>query len=243
MPIAFDPLSHELAELSITDSGGELRLRSSGFPTVHELGVEGRPRWRLRTAPSTDDAWQIDVEPTGALLSRQRSAPEDLEWRYMSWAEGSLAEADAALLGALPDGRYLLVRSGVAPRRAASVLLGNEWVPSPPNARALLDAQPHYAAVFGARSDAPPDLAQPLFAVAVLNYVGDSVMDALLFFPCAEPRAGAAATGDSVLVVPLQGQLVVDAVQRFSEADSARSRARWRDGGARRFAEALAAAR
>ena len=243
MAITFEPLSHELAELTVADSEGELALRSNGFPLVHELGLEGRPRWRLRTAESTDDAWQIEVAPTGALLERRRAAPEDLEWRYMSWAEGSRAEGDAGLLGALPDGRYLLVRSSAEARRTPSVLLGNEWVPSPPNARTLLDAAPHYAAVFGAQPDAPPDLAQPLLSVAVLNYVGDSVMDALLFFPCTEPRSSPAPAGDAVLVVPTQGQLVLDAVERFSAQDSVRSRARWRDGGARRFAEALARAR
>jgi hypothetical protein len=243
MEAAFEPLSDHLAQLSIVQPGGggsaRFGVRTSGWPPVHEVGVSGAPRWRLSPAASPDDGWSLETLGSGTLLARDAPVPESLEWRYLTWAEGTRAEAGAALLGALPPGRYLLARATVEPRREAAILLGNEWVPSPENARVLLDRRPHYAALLGPSASAPPPTDQPLLGLVVLNYVGDSVVDAGLFFAGAEPRPGPAPAGDLVLVVPVEGELLIDALAGFSSESEERARARWKAQGARGLAVAL----
>ena len=235
------PLSHLVAELTVPPRPSAFGLRTAGSPAVHEVGVHGAPRWKLRQPLSPDDAWELETLPTGKLLSAKRTVPEELEWAYLTWAEGTRAESGAAVLWALPPGRYLLVRSGRALRAEPQVLLGNERVAAPANARVLIDERPFYGLALGHHPAAAPGTASPLLGVAVLNYVGSWTMSGVLFFDCV-PRQGDAVaepSGDLVLVVPAQGDLVIDALAEFSAKHSAQSMDDWARGGALRFAEAL----
>jgi len=215
--IVFDAISSALAELSIPERPHDFGIRSSGtgIESIHEVGVYGSPRWRLRLA--LDDSWEVETLPSGRLLSARRPMPEDLEWTYLTWAEGSRAESGASVLYALPPGRYLLVRSRIEPRRTPTVMLGNEIVSNPPaNMRGLLDKRPFYAMVLGPESANPPVTMHPLVGIVGLNYNGSSRMNGALFFDCVASEGhktreerGAAPLGDLVLVIPVAGELVI----------------------------------
>ena len=89
------------------------------------------------------------------------------------------------MLAALPAGRYLLAGSRLPARRAARVLLGNEWMPQP---RELLDAPPHHAMLVGPHADRPPATAHPLVGLVAPNYTGGSSPHGVLFFDVAGAR-------------------------------------------------------
>jgi hypothetical protein len=240
--MTFSRITSTLAGLAVPERPGGFGVRTAGWPVVHDVGMYGAPRWRLRQPMSPDDAWDLETLPQGRLLPAGSPVPEQFEWSYLTWADGSRAESGAAVLQALPPGRYLLVRSGLEPQPAPRVLLGNEWVPSPPNTRVLLDKRPFYAMLTGPDSGRPPVTVHPLVALIALNYVGDSHVHAALFFDGATPEqtTAPAAAGDLVLVIPVTGELVVDTMAEFSAELSARAKATWRDTGARQLATVLA---
>lgn len=232
----FNPITIRLAELTVPAGPNDFGVLSTAWPPAHEVGVYGRPRWRIRPPLAPDDGWELDTLVRGDLTA-ERPVPEDVEWAYLTWAEGTRAEGGAGVLAALPSGRYLLARSSLTPRRSATVLLGNEHVPSPANIHELLFTRPHYAAVVGADGDRPPSTTHPLVGLVALNYAGATSPHGVLFFDC---RGGQGqATGDLVLVVPMTGELVIDALAQYSDDSSARDA--WRDSGARRLADALTA--
>jgi len=250
--VVFNPVGFGVAELSIPDGPNDFGLRSSGkLGPTHDFGVYGAPRWRIRQQMSPDDAWEIETLPDGRLLPAHRSVPEHLEWAYLTWAEGSRAESGVSVLQSLPPGDYLLVRSSLESRRPASVLLGNERVPNPPaNMLLLLDEEPFYGMVLGPESDNPPQTSHPLVGLVALNYIGSSRLHAALFFDClareARHESGAspppASSGDLVLVVPVTGELVIDAMAAYStKEDVMRDKDDWRRRLASRLAGALSA--
>jgi hypothetical protein len=238
--VAFTALSIRLAELTVSNAGASFGVRASGMPVRYDVGVPGAPRWRIRTDWSPDTGWEIDTIARGEAPGRPDPVPEDAEWAYLLWAEGTRAERGCAALCALPTGRYLLVRSSIEPRPADWVDHGgNDGTRGRPNTLRLLDRRPYFATVIGAADTDPPVLDQPLVGLVVLNYTGNPDAHGANFFAGPAPRADAGGEGDLVLVVPVTGELVVDAAERFSAADSARARRMWRDAGARSFADAL----
>ncbi|WP_394824460.1 hypothetical protein [Pendulispora albinea] len=242
--LAFDALSPVLAELSVPEGPHDFGVRTSGWPAVHDIGSYGAPRWRIRQPMAPDDGWELETLPSGGLLPA-RPVPEDFEWAYLTWAEGSRAEAGAAVLHALPPGRYLLVRSSLEPRRGASVLLGNERVPSPANTRVLVDAGSFYAMLVGPESDAPPRTTHPLVGLVALNYTGGPFVHGALFFDALareaseENEAAPDAPGDRVLVIPRTGELLIDALAEFSKDRTERDKSAWRDTRAHELARVL----
>lgn len=142
----FTTHNHSLAELVIPARASAFGVRTSGGgadPLVHEVGVEGSPRWRL--SMSLDDEWELDTLTHGRLLSGDAPGPE-----YLKWAEGTRAENGFGVLAALPTGRYFVARSELSPQREARVLLGNERLPTPANVLTLLDRSPFYSLAIGA---------------------------------------------------------------------------------------------
>ena len=228
--VAFDVITPSLAALSVLDGPGCFGVRTHGWPVVHDVGG----RWRLRQPMSPDDGWEVETLPGGA--PPLAPAPEGLEWAYLTWAEHSRAESGAEILAALPPGRYLLARSDREPQPADRVLLGNEWVPSRPNQRVLYDEPPFYGLVIGPDPDRPPATTAPLVGLVALNYTGGSAVHATLYFT-GDPTE--AATGDLVLVIPVTGELVVDAMAEFSAERSEQDRQAWRDTGAHALARLL----
>ncbi len=242
----FNPVGFGVAELSVPEGPNDFGLRSSGaLGPAHDFGVYGAPRWRIRQQMSPDDAWEIETLPDGRLLPARPAVPEQLEWAYLTWAEGSRAESGVSVLQSLPPGDYLLVRSSIEPRRRASVLLGNERVPNPPaNMLTLFDEEPFYGMVLGPEADNPPQTTHPLVGLVALNYIGSSRVHAALFFDCLarESRPAPPPSGDLVLVVPVTGELVIDAMAAYStKEDVMRNEDEWRRRLAPRLAGALSA--
>ncbi len=252
-PFELIVLDSAIARLTVGPSGGGPDLRwitrvTSSEPPIHVVNGAGVAH-RLSQPWAPDEGMTLETIEAGDVAWASRSKlPEAIEWSYMEWAEGSRAERGGALLASLPDGDYLLVRTKLPQRAGAQLLLGNERVPSPPNALELVDEAPFYAAAIGARSDAPPSGATPLVGLAVLDYVGDAIIDGALFLEivrsAAEQAAGAATSGDAsadaVVVIPTGGELVIDVLEGFS-ADSARAaKERWRTTRAPALARLLA---
>lgn len=242
----FEVITPSLAELSIPARPNDFGVRSSvdrvtTWAPVHDIGVYGAPRWRIRQPMVPDDGWELETLPSGRLLSERRPVPEQFEWAYLTWAEHSRAQSGAAVLHALPPGRYLVVRPGVEPRREQRVLLGNESVPSLENMLVLYDKRPFYGLVIGAESDRPPVTTHPLVGLVALSYVGGRSVQAALFFDClaregSRPLPGA--TNDLVLVLPVTGELVIDGSAQYQDG-STEDQDRWRDTGALQLARAL----
>jgi hypothetical protein len=189
----------------------------------------------------TDGSWEVETLPAGELLSEHREVPEEFEWAYLRWAEGSRAESGAAVIHALPPGDYYLVRSEVEPVRAHRVLIGNEWVLSPANTRVLLDEKPLYAMLIGPEPYRPPVTTHPLIAMMALNYTGysGSQHGALFFDAVARAEEPPDPSGELVYVIPAAGEFVVDVVGQFSAENSVINKAAWRDTGAHQLAKAF----
>jgi len=236
---AFSPINYRLAELTIAASSSEFGARSVTWPPEHAVGRYGAPRWLLTPRLAPDDEWTLDTLPAGDLIAADHPVPNDIEWEYLRWADGSRAESGIQTLLSLPAGRYLLVRSSLQPRRTELVLLGNGYESSPPNTVVLRERRPYYAMVIGPHPDRPPATDRPLIGFIALNYVGDSVMHGALFFDCLDSEGKESAGGELVLVIPVTGELVMDALARFSAEDSARDLKRWSETGARELAAAL----
>jgi hypothetical protein len=230
----------------VSDGPGVVGVRTFevSLRTTHELGSYGSPRWRLTSADvAPDEGWELQTLPDGSLVAADDPVPEEFEWAYLRWAEGTRAESGIAVLLALPPGRYLLVQSALKPRRTDRVLLGNGYEDSPPNAAQLLHGQQFYAVIVGAHPDRPPATNRPLVGFVVVNYTGQSRPSGALFFDCVDSSSYDStpdeAADDLMLVVPVTGELVVDAMARFSAAASAQDLERWRQTGARQLADAL----
>jgi len=201
-------------------------------PTTHAVSAAGVTH-RLAHSSSPGAGMTLETIAVDDAESGERwMLPAEIEWSYMEWAEGSRAEAGGNLLASLPDGDYWLVRTKLPARSPGKLLLGNERIASPPNALELVDERPLYAAAIGARPEAPPSGKTPLVGLAVLDYVGDAVMDAVLFFELVRSASAGAppkdADADAVVIVPAGGDLVIDVLEVLSPARSVEAKDRWR---------------
>lgn len=247
-PVRFSPLDSEIAAVEVRGAGGELAFAAEeivvGGPRVHLLGPSRAPRFRIEE-PWSDDAWRIDVL-AGSQGVRGR-VTEHVEWAYMQWAEGAAAENGASLLGTLPEGRYLLVRSSRSPRMSPTILLGNELVERPQNAATLLDVKRHYAAWFGPSRDRQPATVWPLVGVVVLNCTWQPGLDEVLFFDCsstpeAEERHAESASleRNPILVVPVSGPLVLHGCTVHDNEGRMKDLRRWEERDALLLARTIA---
>jgi hypothetical protein len=235
---AFTPVTYRIAELAVPPGSHDFGVRSADWPPRHELGRPGSPRWRLTPDIDPDEGWEFETLPAGYLVPDDVPVPDDFEWAYLRWAEGTRAEEGIQVLAALPPGQYLLVRSSLEPVRTERVLLGHESVPSPANTAVVLDARPHYAMVLGAHSDRPPATDRPLIGFVALDYVAAAHLTGVLFLDGLDRPGVEGASGDLVLVVPVTGELVIDAMANY-RADDPASLIAWRDAGAQQLAAAL----
>ncbi|APR81064.1 Hypothetical protein A7982_06411 [Minicystis rosea] len=242
------PLDSEIAHLEVRSHDGTLAFKSEevakGGPHVHTLGRSGAPRFRIEE-PWSDDAWRVDVLAGGREV--RGTVTEALELAYMEWAEGSAAENGASVLGALPKGRYLLVRSSRRPQRPSRILLGNELVERPPNAAELLSTEQCYAASFGPSLHAQPAAAWPLVGLAVLNCTSQPGLDEVLFFDCTSapepssaPETPTADSRNLILVVPVRSPLVLHGGVYDDLGPWNADKRRWEERGALTFARKLA---
>ena len=128
-------------------------------------------------------------------------APEDLEWAYLTWADGSRAENGFDALLALPTGRYRLMRSSVEPERPEQVLFGNGRVRRAPSIECLLDVPGLYATAWSA-DGGPPTYDRPLVGIVTPDCTGYGATRAALFLDCVLSAGTGRTSGDLVLVIP-----------------------------------------
>jgi hypothetical protein len=234
----FEVLSERLARMIVKRSLGRfgLTLDSSPFQR-HRLGLSESPLYQLEQPLSPDDGWEVSALPSGAFVDGASPAPA-IDPLYEAWAVGSRAQHGHELIGLLPIGRYLFVRSPRPLVTATSVVLGNECVAATANMRVLREHEPYYACVIGPDVSTGPDLSQPLLSLVVLNYVGDASLHGSIFFPFSSPRGSTpASTQDMLLIVPEEGELVMDNLGVFSRERERRAKQAWRDRQAAEFAD------
>jgi hypothetical protein len=234
----FEVLSERLARLTVRCSAGLLGLTRDPSPFQrHRLGLEQAPLYQLAQPLSPDDGWEVTALPSGGFVDVVSPAPA-IDPLYEAWAVGSRARHGHEIVGLLPVGRYLFVRSPRPLLTTTRVLLGNRFVPATPHMRVLRERRPYYACVIGPGTSRAPDLSQPLLSLIILNYAGEASLHGSVFFPFSTPRGDAlGASQDLVLIVPEEGELVVDNMAFFSEEEERRSKQAWRDRQAAEFAD------
>ncbi len=238
----FEAVDARTATLTVVGAGGSFRCASEGTPRSHTIGEADGPLFVLTQSLDPDAGWTLETRtaPTTRGVNASDGSTRAIEALYRAWARDSAAAESASALSELPPGTYRLVRFAPPAPPMATLLLGNEYVPAPVGRFALFDERPLHAAVIGRDANVAPDLQRPLFAVVFLGYVGDDVMDGVLAFEGAVADSVRAFDGvfrerEGVLVVPMDGDLVVDALSGGGSlsSDAANdSRARkeaWRD--------------
>lgn len=206
----------------------------------HTFGVAGKPRYRLEQPMSPDDAYLVSADPRGDLAGALPLFVHGAEEPLSAWLGRRLDTASQRLLGALPSGRYALVRVARPAMQVEHILAGNEKIAAPRNAREIAYEPPFYAAVFGALPDAPPALGSLLVGVAMLRYAGSSLLDGAWLFDLAGPDAASEIPGEILVVLPIESELVLDALLGFSAKDTAAARAQWTEERGAAFAAWLA---
>ncbi|AUX39515.1 uncharacterized protein SOCE26_009080 [Sorangium cellulosum] len=221
-------VSYGLAELRVNNPAPRVMFRSDndegGRPYLHAFGVIERPRFRMERPYSPDDAWSLEVDPTGALAADLPVCVLPIEAELDAFFGRRLDEYSCRLLGALPSGRYMVVRSLRTPEARESVLLGNELVPAKPNCRTLCDTTlcdgpTYYAALFGADETVAPSTFGILTSIALLSSTGNDHDDAIWLFDLHGPAATSVPTRELSVVIPLEGSLVFDVILNFRGDD------------------------
>ncbi len=245
-----------LAEITVlADAAATPIARVARDPGVTlTMGPASAPWFSLAQTPYVpDEGWTLHTAARAAPLSAPAAASgadaascDAIDWSYLTWAEGSAAEAGVRALAGLPPGRYWLARTSRAFVRPPTVLLGNAIEPRPANAVVLEGCGEStgrvYAAAFGANPAAPPPRACALLGAPIFGYTGMRDSFACLFFEhapfVAEGREADAR--ESVLIVPASGPLVIDALGPWRDAgESASLLATWEQSGARATAHYL----
>jgi hypothetical protein len=134
-------------------------LTTDSKTQVHQLGYRDGPLYRLMQPYSPDDAWAVAPLPSGKFFQDSGEAGQEQEQPWRQWLDGSVATRGQGLLQVLPQGEYLLVRTGRPLHRIERVLLGNELVPATPNIFGLREKKPVYSCVIGSRQDEKPQVA------------------------------------------------------------------------------------
>jgi len=122
------------------------------------------------------------------------------------------------------------------------VMLGNEMGDADRSLRELHDSDYHYVLAVGANAGVDPDLARPLLGVTILNYTGQGTTQAVWLLAALAPLKESAEveSDEALFIIPVSGPLVLDHLEKFSAASSARSRKQWAEKGARALAVELA---
>lgn len=133
LTLTVQQVSEHVAELILTNPAPRVMFTSSKDYVTHVFGAVERPRFRMEQPYSPDDAWSLEVDPTGALSANLPPGAQPITVDLDAFFERQLDELSHRLLGALPSGRYMIVRSLRTPEAKDTVLLGNELVPAKPN--------------------------------------------------------------------------------------------------------------
>jgi hypothetical protein len=223
----FTALSDRVAELQVDGRDSEFGLQLDTSPWQrHRLGFRHAPLYELTQPLSPDDAW--DVRPLAGGRLRARSNPGEAVRACVRWAATAAtttatAQRSARLLAALPAGRYVVVRSPRQPYGTDHVVLGNERVPSRPYFLALREEPPVYTYLVGTGRG-------PWIGTVVLDSVGSGREHEMFGFSFDETPGP---DREPLLVIPVEGELVVDNMAAYGSEPHAR--VAWRDRWAESF--------
>jgi hypothetical protein len=231
-----DSIKNErIFDLTLTNDSPNLTIAIGGdHDLMHAIGRTNNPRFLMERPYSPDDAWLLTVDPVGDLASDFPSLPRPVDAEIETFLGMPLGDSARGLIHALPTGRYALVRSSRPLVPKARILLGNEYVPAPPNALVLRETDDFYAVAFGACSDLKPNTTGLFVGVALLAYVGNDVMDGIWLFEFSGEMEPAVAPGEIVMVLPIEGPLVIDALAGFRK-DTSEVKQHWADDRAATF--------
>jgi hypothetical protein len=227
MTIEIRSASKRIAELTVTNASPDITFTTSKDHRSHAFGSTLRPRFRMEQPYSPDDEWSLVVDPSGALVADIPVRARSIDMGLDGFFERPIDDLSRRLLYGLPSGRYVIVRSPRTPEMTRDVLLGNVFVPAAPNVRVLCDMRPFYAAVFGADAKVPPSTSALLLGVTVLSYNGQGTLDGIWLFDLHGPAAPVAPFGEIAAVLPLDGPLVIDALDEFRNDGGRKPRERW----------------
>lgn len=220
--------SHDrIAEVTVTNDSPGLAMTARGDGRLHAFGVVNRPRFLMESPYSPDDAWSFNVDSGGGIARDLPFAANPADAAIEAFLGRPLDDSESRLLHALPSGRYALVRSPRQLTPEAHVLLGNELVPAPPNALVLGETRDSYAAAFSAIPDMRPNVATLLIGVTVLAYNGHDTMEGMWLFDFSGAPGPATPPGEIVVILPLEGPLVIDALGLFRNDGSREVKQRW----------------
>lgn len=201
-------VADRVARLLVRQSVGLIQARSGD---VRSLALGGAEVVRASSG-SCDDGWVLEV---GAPATPGAPVPASILGHFEEFAAGSRAAGRGEALGLLPAGEYLVVRSSRAPVPTRFVVLGNERFEAAAHEQALFDAPPApHVVVVGDRRGEPPRLDRLLIGIALSGFGGlasDGTV-ALAALALAGGTRGAgpeASTGDLIMVVPIDGDLVI----------------------------------
>lgn len=222
-------------DLTLTNDSPTLTIAIGGHhDLMHAIGLTNNPRFLMERPYSPDDAWLLTVDPAGGLARDLPSLPCPVDVELEVFLGTSLGDSARELIHSLPTGRYALVRSSRPLVPKARILLGNEYVPAPPNALVLREADDFYAVAFGACRDLKPNAAGLFVGVALLAYAGEDAMDGILLFEFSGEVGPAVAPGEIVMILPIEGPLVIDALAGFRK-DASEVKQQWADDRAATF--------
>ncbi len=236
MKFKFSKLSVSTAHLEIEqpNSSFGITIASTTFlrqrhgERIYKIGKKDSPLLFLEQPFSPDDAWNIKINANGEYISDKLSIPKIIEEEYLSWIAKSNIGGEG-IIGVLPTGSYLLLRCSKHPIRTEKVLLRNELVTAPYNTWVLNETKPIYMCIIGDNKESSPKLNQPLIGVSILNYVGNSSMHGVIFFPYINSSVeNFVNEKDLILIIPMQGELVINAMEYFSsEEEKKKSLEQW----------------
>lgn len=193
---------------------------------VYELTVDGAPRFRLEVPRSIDNhnlTYTLVgspplTPPSGVTISLPRPLQDFL-------GEHNGPSTDA-LISALPQGDYFIIKSPRALNRPRFLCVGNDSVPANEGVRCLVntasppDTRSHEfrlkAYILGADPTSSTCMGQPMLGMTVTRLDGSHASAGLLFLPIGQPSPHAPAD-ELLLVVPRRGELVIDVKAVFSD--------------------------
>lgn len=222
-------IDERIVELTTTNDLPALTMMTRGDDQIYAFGLTNNARFLMERPYSPDDAWGLNVDPAGGLARDLPSSARPGDAEIEVFLGRSLDESTRGLIHALPTGRYALVRSSRTLVPKARVLLGNAFVPSPRNALLLGNASDAYAVAFGAIEDLKPNAAGLFVGVAVLAYTGHDTKDGMWLFDFSGAVEPADVPGEIVMVLPLEGPLVIDALAAFRADASHEVKRVWAD--------------
>ncbi len=238
-PGRYEPISERLAMLRMNRNDAPFGIKTGKY-LLHRVGLADAPLYEIQQplAPS-DDMWEFRRAADGRFIETRSAGASELESSVARWASRSAAKRSFELCSLLPTGDYYLVRTALKPQHAP-VLVGNGRDRAA-NFILLLDDPRFFVFAVGPSADFAPDLAQPLLGLPILRYTTAPFPVGIVCLPFLDAPIPAGYDGqDLILIIPTQGDLVLDALGPLPPDPERRNLRVWTDELAREFARMAA---